>query len=113
MAAGLVQPTLSNITSTSLAVIAESLNYLDNNDVLQDDLNIQVTENLDTPDNQNEDLGTGLNAFINNLPGGKRLRKRVRSKVQESRERLAGQINSEKVNAENVFKATNLPTTSI
>lgn len=113
VAAGLVQPTLSNITSTSLAVIAESLNYLDNNDVLQDDLNIQVTENLDTPDNQNEDLGTGLNAFINNLPGGKRLRKRVRSKVQESRERLAGQINSEKVNAENVFKATNLPTTSI
>lgn len=113
VAAGLVQPQLSAISATNFVVITEALNYLDNNDVLDDDLNISTTENLDTPDNQNEELGTGLNAFLNNLPGGKRLRKRVRTKIAESRQKLSTQISSEKVNAENVFKSANLPTNTV
>lgn len=113
VAAGLVQPQLSAITSTNLATIQQSLDYLDNNDVLQDDLNINSIENQDTPDNQDESKGTGLNAFLNNLPGGKRLRKRVRTKLEESRQQLNSQLSAEKVNAENILKTTNTPTFSI
>ena len=76
---GLVQPNLVSGTTnnavadaTNLATISESLDYLDNNDVIQDDLNITTTPS-DLPDNLDETKGLGLNAFINNLKGGKKL----------------------------------------
>jgi hypothetical protein len=99
ISAGLVQPSLGTIDGSDLQTISESLNYLDSNDVLQEDLNLQTVENEDTPDNQDENRGTGLNAFINNLPGGKRLRKRVRAKLNQANERLAGKLTQEGINA--------------
>ena len=107
IALGLVQPTLSVITPTALATIQRSLDYLDNNDVIQDNLNIQTFENLDTPDNQDENQGLGLNAFINNLPGGKRLRKRTRARVGEARNRLNQQVSAEAVQARNIVNPSN------
>lgn len=99
ISAGLVQPSLGTIDGADLQTISESLNYLDSNDVLQDDLNLQSVQNEDTPDNQDENIGTGLNAFINNLPGGKRLRKRVRARLNQANQRLAGQLAQEGVGA--------------
>lgn len=99
ISAGLVQPSLGTIDGADLQTISESLNYLDSNDVLQDDLNLQSVQNEDTPDNQDENIGTGLNAFINNLPGGKRLRKRVRARLNQANQRLTGQLAQEGVGA--------------
>lgn len=96
ISAGLVQPSLGVIDGTDLQTISESLNYLDSNDVLQDNLNLQTLENADLPDNQDENVGTGLNAFINNLPGGKRLRKRVRAKLEEANQRLKTKLAQER-----------------
>jgi len=104
MAAGLVQPSFGALNGADLAIISESLNYLDNNDVLQDDLNIQTFENQDTPDNLDESQGLGLNAFLNNLPGGRRLRKRVRSSLGSASSQLATQITAEKQAAANALK---------
>lgn len=104
MAAGLVQPSFGALNGADLAIISESLNYLDNNDVLQDDLNIQTFENRDTPDNLDESQGLGLNAFLNNLPGGRRLRKRVRTSLGTASTQLATQITAEKQAAANALK---------
>ena len=105
MAAGLVQPTYGALDGANLAIISESLNYLDNNDILQDDLNIQTFENRDTPDNLDETQGLGLNAFLNNLPGGRRLRSRVRTSLASASSQVASQLNAEKQAAGNALRA--------
>lgn len=91
----LVQPNLGSTDSTNLAVISESLDYLDNNDVIQDDLNITPVP-TDLPDNSDESKGLGLNAFINNLNGGKKLRKRVQAAMKTQAEQAKTQIQKEK-----------------
>lgn len=95
IAAGLVQPSLANLDNTDLAVISTSLDYLDSNDVLADNLNLETIENLDTPDNEDESKGTGLNAFINKLPGGRALRKRTRTALSNANQKLSTQIGNE------------------
>lgn len=94
--AGLVLPTLATLDGSDLAIVSESIDFLDNNDILQNDLNLDSFEGLDSPDNQNEDEGLGLNAFINNLPGGKRLRKRVKSSLSTASTNLRTKIDQEK-----------------
>ena len=95
---GLVRPELGALDADTLAVFSESLTYLDNNDVVADDLNI-TSVGLDLPDNTDETQGVGLNAFINNLPGGRRLRKRTREAAAQSRQNLSNQIAQERVQA--------------
>jgi hypothetical protein len=102
---GLVQPNLVSGTtnnavadSTNLAIISESLDYLDNNDVIQDDLNITPIAS-DLPDNLDDTKGLGLNAFINNLKGGKKLRKRVQAALKVQSEAAKTQIAKEKTAA--------------
>lgn len=95
---GLVRPDLGVLDSDALSIVSESLTYLDNNDILQDDLNITSVP-LDLPDNTDENQGVGLNAFINNLPGGRRLRQRTRASVDQSRNNLTSQLAQERVQA--------------
>lgn len=91
IAAGLIQAGVGGI---DLAVLAESLTYLDDEDVSQTDLSISETQ-LDNPDNEDEDSGLGLNAFINKLKGGKRLRRRIRSAMATQKRQLAQSIAKE------------------
>lgn len=95
---GLVRPELGAIEGDTLSTISESLTFLDNNDILQGDLNISQPV-LDTADNTNESEGLGLNAFVNNLPGGKRLRKRAKTAATENRNRLNSQLAAERTQA--------------
>lgn len=99
ISAGLVQPSLGALDGADLQVISESLNYLDSNDILEDNLNLQTIENTDLPDNRDENVGTGLNAFINNLPGGKRLRERTRARLDQANTRLRSQLAQENASA--------------
>ena len=92
---GLVRPDLGSLDGDALSTVSESLDYLDNNDILQDDLNISTTS-IDSPDNVDESKGLGLNAFVNNLKGGKRLRKRTRNALAKSRAELRNQLNGER-----------------
>lgn len=94
----LVQPNLGNTDATNVAIISESLNYLENNDVIQDDLNITATQ-TDLPDNLDETKGLGLNAFINNLSGGRKLRKRVQAALKVQADAARAQIAKEKTAA--------------
>lgn len=96
IAQGLIRPNLVSIDGSSLAVIADSLNYLENNDIAQEDLNLSITE-LDSPGNTDESQGLGLNAFVNNLPGGRKLRQRTRAALNASTQTLKTQLANEKL----------------
>lgn len=95
MAGGLVQPTFGSFGTGDLTTVSTSLDYLDSNDVMEDDLNLNLQDNTDLPNNEDESKGLGLNAFINKLPGGKSLRKRVRTSLDASNAKLKEQIGTE------------------
>ena len=75
MALGLVKSGMVQIDATNLALIADSLNYLDSNDILQGDLNIDafaITE---------EAAVANISTFLDGLPGGVKFRQNSRSVV--------------------------------
>lgn len=83
----LVNPEMSELSADSINTINESLNFLEDDEISIEDFNIEADfdinteDSLDDPDNENEEKGIGLNAFANKLPGGKKLRERVRKKI--------------------------------
>ena len=100
---GLINPTLANLDTANLATISDSLNYLDNNDVLDNDLNLTELE-IESADNLDENQGLGLQAFVNNLPGGKRLRKRMRAQLGAQDAKVKDQIQKEATASGSNFK---------
>lgn len=86
----LVNPDISELSSESISTINEALNFLEDDSITMqefiDDLNTDfstTSEGLDDPNNEDEEKGIGLNAFLNKLPGGKKLRQRVRKKMTD------------------------------
>jgi hypothetical protein len=85
----LVNPEMSELSGEGIRIINESLNFVQDDEVsineslLDVDFSFDVNqeESLDDPNNENEDRGIGLNAFANKLPGGKKLRDRVRKRI--------------------------------
>lgn len=102
---GLVQSNLGAITGEQAAIIAESLGYLSNNDVIQDDLALDNPE-LDSPDNEDENQGLGLQAFVNKLKGGRRLRNRTRKMMAKASAQFGAQLAGEGVSARNSIAST-------
>lgn len=100
---GLVNPVLAGIDTANLGVISDSLTYLDNNDVLDNNLNLTEQE-LESADNLDENKGLGLQAFVNNLKGGRRLRRRMRKQLAAQQAQLRTQVATEKQAAENSVK---------
>jgi len=91
VALGLVGPDLGSIDGDVLAAVSEAYTFLENNDILDDDLNIDAAP-LDLPDNTDENEGLGLNAFVNNLKGGRRLRRRSRAALAKNYREAAAEI---------------------
>jgi hypothetical protein len=84
----LVNPEISELSSESIATINDSLNFLEDDELTMekfiDDINTDFStsnEEVDDPNNEDEEKGIGLNAFVNKLSGGKKLRQRVRKRL--------------------------------
>jgi hypothetical protein len=88
----LIKNPVSLFTDAELDVITESILILGDNSITLEDI---VDENyLDLPDNEDENDGLGLNAFINKLKGGKKLRERIKKSMSESKEKLKSDLQS-------------------
>jgi hypothetical protein len=72
---GFVNIGLSTLDAEETVAVADAVRYLDIDDLNLSD--IQITQQ-DINALDDEDGGLGLQSFLNNLPGGKRLRKKVR-----------------------------------
>jgi len=110
LSSNLVSSQFNLLDASDLAVIATSVNYLENDTVMSEDFNFDSLrkESKDLPDSADESQGLGLNAFINNLSGGRRLRKRVRTALDNSSTTFKNQAAQEKVNGENLLKTDNV-----
>jgi len=76
---GLVNSSLSTMSLDDIAIMNDSLNYIGDIDININDIELSsINSGLDDADNTDPDQGLGLNAFVNNLPGGKALKRRIR-----------------------------------
>ena len=109
---GLVAPQFSSFNGSDLSVITTSLSFLENDTALNPEFNLDtlLQENPDVPDSTDTNAGTGLNAFINNLPGGRKLRIRTRAVMQEASAKVKSQIDQAKVDGKNAISAPNVST---
>ena len=97
MSKGLVKNGYTNMNSQDLNTIEESLNFLEDDNISIDNLNMNnLDDGLDSPDNENEDSGLGLNAFVNKLSGGKKLRRRMRKTMAEQTQQLSTDLGTMK-----------------
>jgi len=95
-AGGYTNKSLTGMNPSDMAILIEATANLGEPDITIDDINFTsiLDSGLDAPDNENEDEGLGLNAFANNLPGGKRLRRRMRKMMAASLRNLNDDLKS-------------------
>ena len=94
-AGGFTNKSLTGMNPSDLVILIESTANLGDPDITIDDLDVtSIINGLDAPDNENEENGLGLNAFANNLPGGKKLRKRMRKLMADSVQNLKTDLKS-------------------
>lgn len=107
---GLVASSYSSLNASDLSVIATSLSYLENDTVISEDFSFDdlLTENIDPPDGSDENQGLGLNAFINNLKGGRKLRKRVRAAMENASTKFQNQLAQDKVDGATILNTSNI-----
>ena len=72
---GFVNIGLSTLDAEETVAVSDALRYLDTNDINLSDIEI-TQQDIDVLNDENDSLG--LQSFLNNLPGGKKLRKKVR-----------------------------------
>lgn len=90
---GLVNSSFSAISASDLEVMNESLNYIGDIDINIDNMQFSnLTPELDPTDNTNPEIGLGLNAFINNLSGGKALKRKIRKMMIKNNEQLTSEL---------------------
>lgn len=84
------------IPNEYLTVMDESANYLDTDEPQEQDVVIEDEESIEDNDDEDSDppSGLGLQGFINNLKGGKRLRRRMRREMAKSKRKLANDLRS-------------------
>lgn len=96
---GLIKSSASVYNQYETSVINEAQNMLQDSNIVMDDVAVpDPNQYIDSSLNENENDGTGLNAFLNKLKGGKDLRKRVKSIMQAQKEKLNSDISNTKNN---------------
>lgn len=90
-AKGLVKIGLNSLSSEDSLIISESLKYLDDQDISIDSLELNEVDIANLEESENE---LGLQQFVNNLPGGKALRKRMRKILIKQNKDLTGNLKS-------------------
>ena len=113
VSSGFVKSQFSSFGGSDLAVISKSLTYLEDNTALDSNFNFDaLLQDLgDSPNNVETDNardGLGLNSFINNLDGGRKLRRRSRDAMKRSSDAFKTQITQTKIDGENALTAPNV-----
>lgn len=112
VSSGLVKSQFSSFGGSDLAVISTSLTYLEDNTALDSNFNFDtlLQDSGESPDSEDESVGLGLNAFINNLKGGKKLRIRSRAAMKSSATAFQTQIVQAKTDGKNAITAPSVVT---
>jgi len=76
----LVKIPVSSLSTDQQSSINEALSYVEGN-TISPDVYVNINDGLDSTDNEDENSGLGLNAFMNKQKGGKALRNRMRQQM--------------------------------
>lgn len=88
---GLVSSNLSSLSSEEQVTVLEAAKFLGEDEIGLDNIELSLSD-IETIDEQDSELG--ISTFINNLPGGRALRKRVRDKMIKSASQLGTSLRS-------------------
>lgn len=88
VAQGLVNVGSLGLSNETLLTISESLRAVEDQSVTIDDLESPTILDFKDLQSGNSEEALGLQSFVNNLPGGKALKNRVRNKLIKSNEKL-------------------------
>jgi hypothetical protein len=95
-AKGFVKSFIGGFSPSELNTLSESLSFvLDDDITLVDIENIDYNSGLDSGNNENENDGLGLNAFMNKLQGGKKLRERMRKVMIANNQKLTADLKAQ------------------
>lgn len=93
---GFVKSYVGGFSPSELGTISESLSFVMDDDINLGDIeNIDFDNELDPGENEDENLGLGLNAFVNKLQGGKKLRRRMRKAMIKNAQELQKDLKSQ------------------
>ena len=101
---GLVKIGLNSLSPEDSLIISESLKYLDDQDISIDSVELNQFDIANLGETENE---LGLQQFVNNLPGGKALRKRMRKILIKQNQDLVNNLKSTDPNSkysQNIIK---------
>lgn len=88
---GLVDANVAGLSSEQQVVILEAARFLGDDEIDLTNLELN-TADIQTLQEQEDELGIGT--FVNNLPGGKALRKKVRQKMLQNSQKLGTDLKS-------------------
>jgi hypothetical protein len=89
---GFVKSSLQGLSPDEISVTLESAQFLEDGSFDPDTLSINPSDNIQISEEDSQELG--LQSFVNNLPGGKKLRKRMRKQMIKSNEQLVKDLKS-------------------
>jgi hypothetical protein len=93
---GFVKSYIGEFSPSELNTISESLSFVLDDDITLGDIeNIDYDSGLDSGNNENENDGLGLNAFMNKLQGGKKLRERMRKIMIKNNLKLTADLKAQ------------------
>jgi hypothetical protein len=92
---GLIKQMPSNLSMEELTAIENALIYSQGGNYFED-TNYLDNVNIDPIDNEDETVGLGLNAFINGLKGGKKLKNRVKIAMNKQKTQLEYELKAQK-----------------
>lgn len=88
---GLVSSNLSSLSSEDQVTILEAARFLGEDEIGLDNIELSISD-IQTIEEQDAELG--ISTFINNLPGGRALRKRIRDKMINNASKLGSDLKS-------------------
>jgi hypothetical protein len=89
---GFVKSNFQNLPLEDISTLLESARFLEEGSISPDSLEISVASSFDISDEDANELG--LQTFVNNLPGGKKLRKKMRKIFAEQSSNLSKSVDS-------------------
>jgi len=93
----LISTPTSALTAQETDIVNQAMNALQDNTISMDNLpNEDPTALMDSPDNEDDNKGLGINAFFNKQKGGKKMRKKIKNIMNQSKQKLQSDLQNSK-----------------
>jgi hypothetical protein len=87
----------SALTNQETDIINQAMNALQDNNISMDNIpNNDPMTLMDNPDNEDDNNGLGVNAFFNKQKGGKKMRKKIKQIMNQSKQKLNSDLQNSK-----------------